>query len=209
MNSFTRVSVNSAISYSGNGDEDTFEEIITSKSLQQGRTTSISANENLTFIYRHDWIEARLGGVVGYNRAWYTIQTNQNPETWNNQVTGEVNATLPLQMEIKTDGQYYIYHGYSDGYNENKFIWNAEIAQPLLKGKLNLRLKVYDILNKSKNISRTTTDNYVQDSWSNTLGRYVMLSLTFKFGNFGDAGKFMPGPGGRGGRGPMGPPPGR
>jgi len=209
LNSFTRVSVNSAMSYSGNGEVKTPEEILASNALQEGRTTSISANENLSFVYRYDWIEARLGGVVGYNRAWYSIQTNQNAETWNNQVTGELNVTLPFKMEVKTDGRYYIYHGYSDGYNENKFIWNAEIAQSFWKNKFSLRLKVYDILNKSKNINRTTTDNYVQDSWSNTLGRYVMLSLTFKFGNFGEAGKFMPGPGGRGGRGPMGPPPGR
>ncbi len=216
MNSFTRFSASSALSYSGNGDAKTFEEILASKALQEGRTTSIGINENLSFVYRNNWIETRLGGVIGYNRAWYTISTKQNAETWNNQVTAEINGDLPWNMEVKTDGRYYIYHGYSDGYNENKFVWNAEVAQSFFNSKLTLRLKVYDILNKSQNINRTTTENYVQDSLSNTLGRYVMLSLTFKFGNFGEAGKHMPGPGGRrGGMGgpgaggpPMGPPPG-
>jgi len=216
MNSFTRFSANSSLSYSGSGDAKTLEEILASKGLQEGRTTSLGINENLTFVYRNNWLETRLGGVIGYNRAWYTIQTNQNTETWNNQITAEINADFPWQMEVKTDGRYFIYHGYSDGYNENKFVWNAEIAQPFFNSKLTLRVKVYDILNKSQNINRTTTDNYVQDSWSNTLGRYVMVSLTFKFGSFGNMGRRMPGPGGRrGGMGgpgaggpPMGPPPG-
>ena len=45
---------------------------------------------------------------------------------------------------------------------------------------------------------------------NNTLGRYIMLSFTYRFGNFGEAGQQMRsrmGQGGPGGR--MGPPGGR
>ena len=63
--------------------------------------------------------------------------------------------------------------------------WNAEISQSFLKKKLTLVFKVYDILNQSKNNYRTTTDNYVEDVYNNTLGQYFMLSLTYRFGNFG------------------------
>ena len=55
----------------------------------------------------------------------------------------------------------------------------------------------------------TDTANYHQETFNNTLGRYIILSFTWRFGNFGKAGENMrsrmPGPG-RGG--PMGPPPG-
>ena len=67
---------------------------------------------------------------------------------------------------------------------------------------------MYDILNQSRNTYRMTTDNYVQDTQNNTLGRYVMASLTFRFGTFGgQRGGGMRGPGGPGGpgRGPGGP----
>jgi len=40
---------------------------------------------------------------------------------------------------------------------------------------------------------------------NNTLGRYVILSLTYRFGNFDNANKGRR----RGPGGPMGPPPGR
>ena len=49
-----------------------------------------------------------------------------------------------------------------------------------------------------------TTDNYYQETRNNTLGRYVILSFTWRFGNFGKAGQQMRermGGGGRGGRG--------
>ena len=46
----------------------------------------------------------------------------------------------------------------------------------------------------------------MQDTQNNTLGRYVMLSLTYRFGNFGGQRGGMRGPGGPGGpgRGPGG-----
>ena len=60
---------------------------------------------------------------------------------------------------------------------------------------------------QAKNLMVTTTDNYYQETRNNTLGRYIMLSFTWRFGNFGEAGKQMKsrmggGPGGfRGGPG--------
>ncbi|MDE5955063.1 MAG: hypothetical protein K2G80_01015, partial [Bacteroidales bacterium] len=70
-----------------------------------------------------------------------------------------------------------------------------------------LALNAYHILNQSKNLSITDASNYHQELRNNTLGRYVILSLTYRFGNFGKGRGGMAG--GPGGRGPMGPPPGR
>ena len=36
-----------------------------------------------------------------------------------------------------------------------------------------------------------STDNYYSETRNNTLGRYVMLSFTWRFGNFGEANKKM------------------
>ena len=76
---------------------------------------------------------------------------------------------------------------------------------------MTIALKAYDIFNQAKNLSVTDASNYHQEVINNTLGRYIILSLTWRFGNFGKAGKQMQqryggGPGGPGGgmRGPMG-----
>jgi len=64
-------------------------------------------------------------------------------------------------------------------------VWNAEISKLLFKNSATLRLKVFDILNESKSVWRTTTDNYIEDVQNNTLQQYFMLSFTWRFGNFG------------------------
>ena len=72
------------------------------------------------------------------------------------------------------------------------------------KDRFTLALNAYDILDQAKNLSISDSSNYHTETLNNTLGRYIIVSLTYRFGNFGGRN------GGRGpgmGRGPMGPPP--
>lgn len=196
--SFTRGSVTSTLSYTGDNPEaTTFEEI--RDYLVGGRTTTMSLTENLTFVFRNDYLETRLGASASYNKAWYEIAAQARADTWNNSVFAEVNATLPWGMEIGSDARYNYYIGYEPGFGDPVLTWNAEISQLFLKDKMTLRFKVYDILNQAKNNYRTTTDNYVEDTYNNTLGQYFIISLVYRFGNFN---KMM-----GGGRGPGGPRP--
>lgn len=193
--SFTRGSVTSSLSYTGdNPDATTFDEI--RDYLVGGRTTSMSLSENLTLVYRNDYIETRLGASASYRKAWYEIASQARADTWDNSVFAEVNATLPWGMEIRTDARYNYYIGYDEGFGEPELTWNAEISQLFLKKKMTLRFKVYDILNQAKNNYRTTTDNYVEDTYNNTLGQYFMISLVYRFGNFDSmmGGRRGPGP---------------
>ena len=192
--SFTRGSVTSSLSYTGDNPEaETFDEI--QDYLVGGRTTSMSVSENLTLVYRNDFIETRLGASASYSKAWYEIASQARADTWDNSVFAEVNATMPWGMEFRTDARYNYYIGYEAGYGDPELTWNAEISQLFLKNKMTLRFKVYDILNQSRNNYRTTTDNYVEDTYNNTLGQYFMISLVYRFGNF-DKGGFRRGPGG-------------
>ncbi|HIR32676.1 MAG TPA: TonB-dependent receptor [Candidatus Coprenecus merdigallinarum] len=185
--SFTRGSVSSSVSYTGDNPEaTTFEEI--RDYLIGGRTTSMSVSENLTFVYRNDYIETRLGASASYRKAWYEIASQARADTWDNSVFAEVNATLPWGMELRTDARYNYYIGYESGFGEPELMWNAEISQLFLKDRMTLRFKVYDILNQAKNNYRTTTDNYVEDTYNNTLGQYFTISLVYRFGNFGKMG---------------------
>ena len=195
---FTRGSVTSSLSYTGDNPEaETFEQI--QDYLIGGRTTSMSLSENITFVFRNDYIETRLGASASYRKAWYEIASQARADTWDNAVFAEVNATLPWGMELRTDARYNYYVGYEVGFGEPELMWNAEISQLFLKDKMTLRFKVYDILNQAKNNYRTTTDNYVEDTYNNTLGQYFMISLVYRFGNFDKMMGGRRGPGGPGG----------
>lgn len=123
--------------------------------------------------------------------------SNINP-TWNNQVDASMNWTVPGGINLIADVDYNWYNGYTTP-QEDEVVLNAEITKLLFKNKFTLALKAYDILGQSKNLSVTDASNYHLETRNNTLGRYIILSLTYRFGNFG-------GPGGHGGpgRGPGG-----
>ena len=45
-----------------------------------------------------------------------------------------------------------------------------------------LGLKVADILNQTRNMRRTVSAEYVEDTYSKILGRFFLFSISFNFG---------------------------
>ena len=133
---------------------------------------------------------------------WYTLNKEVAP-TWNNQADGSMNWTIPGGINLIAEAKYNWYNGYTTP-QEDEIILNAEITKLLFKKKFTLALKAYDILGQSKNLSVSDASNYHLETRNNTLGRYIILSLTYRFGNFNNQGGGQRrGPGGFGG-GPHG-----
>ena len=176
-----------------------------SKSFTTNTIQTVSFTQRLRLTYRNDFVEITAGGRTRMNKSWYTLANANQQTTWNNQVDASMNWTIPGGINIIADMNYNWYRGYSTP-QESEIILNAEITKLLFKKKFTLALKAYDILNQSKNLSVTDASNYHQEVINNTLGRYVILSLTYRFGNFNGNGQQRPGPGGFGGprRPPMG-----
>lgn len=162
---------------------------------------TMSFTQRLRLTYRNDFVELTLGGRTRMSKSWYTMENSNLQATWNNQVDGSMNWTIPGGINLIADVDYNWYEGYTTE-QEDEIILNAEITKLLFKNKFTLALKAYDILGQSKNLSVTDASNYHQETRNNTLGRYIILSLTYRFGNFGGAAGGR-GPGGFGG--PMGP----
>lgn len=162
----------------------------------ENKYQTVSINENLRFTYRDDLLEFIVGGRIRYSKSWYEINTREITPTWSNNIYSTINYT-PNLWAFKTDVNYNFFRGYDEGYNEPTFILNASVSRRVLKEKATIELKAYDILNQSKNTYRTVSDNYIKDVTNNSLGRYVILSFTYRFGNMGG-----PKGGPMGGRGP-------
>lgn len=146
-------------------------------------TTSLVFTERLRFTYRSDNLEVSLGGHTRMTKSWYTVGVSGQDARWNNQVDASVNWTLPLGFSIMADGRYNWYNGYSQP-QDDEFILNAELAKKFYKDKFTLALRGYDLLNQAKNIYVKDEANSHVETRNNTLGRYVLLSLTFRFGKF-------------------------
>ena len=177
------------------------------------RNTSLSfnINESPGITYRPDNFEIEL-------RPRYSLQTTHNSLQSSNDQTvhrygGFLNATYytPWGLTIQTDVNYSATSGYATGYNTRTWMWNATISQQFLRSKaLTLAVKVYDLLNQQNNIRRTITANYIDDIEYDSLTRYFMVTLSYRFNTFGKGnepsggGDFMRrghgGPGGVSGR---------
>ena len=161
------------------------------------RTQTMNFTQRLRLTYRNDFVEVTLGGRTRMSKSWYTMENSQLKATWNNQADMSMNWTIPGGINLIADLDYNWYNGYTTP-QEDEYVLNAEITKQLFKKKFTLALKAYDILGQSKNLSVTDSANYHQEVRNNTLGRYIILSLTYRFGNFNHNGQ---------NRGPMGGPP--
>ena len=179
-----------------------YSDLSASDDFVNNKTQTMSFTQRLRLTYRNDFVEVTVGGRTRMNKSWYTMKNSQLEATWNNQVDASMNWTIPGGINIISDVDYNWYDGYTSD-PENEIILNAEITKLLFKNKCTLALKAYDILGQSKNLSVSDSANYHIETRNNTLGRYIILSLTYRFGNFGGPGGGR-GPGGPGGHGPMG-----
>ena len=168
----------------------------------ENNTQTLSFTQRLRFTYRNDLVEFTLGGRTRMNKSWYTMENSQLDATWNNQLDFSMNWTIPGGLNIISDLDYNWYEGYTTE-QPDEFVLNAEITQSVFKKKCTLAVKAYDILGQSKNLSVSDSANYHLETRNNTLGRYIIVSLTYRFGTFGGSnGGGHRGPGGFGG--PMG-----
>ena len=165
---------------------------------------AISLTERLRVTYRTDNLELTASGRTRFNNSKNTLSETPTT-TWNNQVRLTANWTWDQPgLTFKGEGNYNWYAGYTTP-QDDEYVLNAEIQKLLFNKKVTLAVKCYDILGQAKQLSVTDSINYHQERLTNTLGRYIIFSLTYRFGTMDRSN--MRGPGGPGG--PGGPPPGR
>lgn len=162
--------------------------------FSQNKTQTLGFTQRLRLTYRNDFVELNVGGRTRMSKSWYTLKDKVQP-TFNNQVDGSMNWTIPGGINLIAEVNYNWYNGYTTE-QEDEIILNAEITKLLFKKKFTLALKAYDILGQSKNLSVNDASNYRLETRNNTLGRYIILSLTYRFGNFNGNGQQRRGPGG-------------
>lgn len=178
----------------------------------RNNSTSFSLRESPGVTYRPDNFEIELRPYYGLQTTHNSVQkkANQTVHTYGGRFDGTYYT--PWGLTLQTDVNYSATSGYAAGYDTRTWRWNASLSQQFLRSKaLTLAIKVYDILNQRNNISRSVNANYTQDTEYNSLTRYFMVTLSYRFNSFGKGnepqggGDFMHrGPGGPGHR-PGGP----
>ena len=90
--------------------------------------------------------------------------------------------TLPWKIEFGTDMKMFSRRGYNESsMNTNDLIWNAQQTRSFCKGKLLATITGFDILGQLSSTYYNVNSQGSSEYWGNSLNRYVMLSLKYKF----------------------------
>ncbi|MDE6512696.1 MAG: outer membrane beta-barrel family protein, partial [Muribaculaceae bacterium] len=91
-------------------------------------------------------------------------------------------AKLPWEMELRSDLKVEWKRGYELAeMNRAQWLWNAELQKSILKGNLTFKLVGRDILGQIRSYSLHVNAQGRYESWTNTIGRYAMLSVIYRF----------------------------
>ena len=170
-NLWTRSALNNGISY-----------LNVNSNFEENQTTNLNFGLSNRLSYRLDDFEATASLALSYRRTWYSSESLENLSLWTNRASGSVNWTINKTWNIASDVTHRFFIGYSEGYGRSQTIWNASLSKTFYHKKMTARVKIYDILKSNKSISRTNAENYYQDVRNNTLGRYLMFTLLYRFG---------------------------
>jgi len=149
-------------------------------------THSLNLRERLTGSFRTDLLDVSLNASVNYMLAQNSFRTSSNRETFDYEFGGNTNVNLPYNTYFSTDINYRIYTGYSEGFNNNNVIWNAQVSKNFLKNNsATVRLKIYDILRQQSSLTRSITETAMSDTEYNTLGSYFMVHFVYRINTLG------------------------
>jgi hypothetical protein len=133
-----------------------------------------------------DKLNISFGVNLDYNNTKYSLQSAMNTNYLSQDYNTSFDWQLPKLFFLSSDFTYTINSQRAAGFNTKVPIWNASISKQFLRyNRGELKLSAADLLNRNIGISRTTNQNYIEDSRTNTLRRFFMLSFTYSLSKTG------------------------
>ena len=114
------------------------------------------------------------------NKGTYA-SANQTGQ-WQHQLKGKLDWTLPLRLHINTSINYHNYAGYVSSKRENWIMLDSEVERSFLKkDNLSIALALHDVFNQNNGFLQEYSATALTQTYQQTLGRYAMLSLRYRF----------------------------
>ena len=177
INTFTNVNYQNNVAFLYNQD---------TKNNDRNTSTGLTLGERVTGSYRNDWFEFSLNGSINYTAERNKLRPENNQEPYTYSYGASTNITMPWKMTLATDIANQSRRGYRDSsMNRDELIWNAQLAQSLLKGAATVSFEVYDILRQQSNISRSLSADMRSVSEYNGINSYCMVHFIYRLNIFG------------------------
>ena len=133
--------------------------------------SNISPNLDFTVIYQ---------GNYNITRNTHTV-TSQG-DYYSHTLGLRLNAVAAHGVVVREEVNHNYQGNQSSNFNQNAVLWNTSLGKKVMKNQNGeIRVTVTDALRQDRSVGRSFTENYIQDSRDQTLGRFVQAVFTYTF----------------------------
>lgn len=145
-------------------------------------TYNLTLSESFSVSYKSENFDQRLQANVAFNITRNNLSNEGDLGTSNLGVKSSSSVKLPYDITVQNEISYTYNHGYSAAFKNSELLWNLAVSKQFLKKKAGtVKLQCYDLLGDRNNLLRVVSGNYISDTKTNMIGRYVLLSFNFRF----------------------------
>lgn len=142
-----------------------------------GLTLSSNVSERLDF---------SLASRTNYNYTNNSLENQINNDYWQQQTQFRINWLFGPGFILRSEASHWLYAGLSGDFDQNFLLWNLSLGKKLFaQDRGELSLVVFDLLNQNNNVSRNITETYIEDSATQALTQYIMLTFKYDLRHFG------------------------
>jgi hypothetical protein len=125
-------------------------------------------------------VDLKAGFYYRINRTSFSLEENLNRKYTTQKYFGMVDFDISKRFNVNTQLDYIFYDDKSFDIHQEIPIWNAAISYSLSNNNNIVKLVFIDLLNKNVDVLRRSTQNFFEETELQSLGRYVILSYTYR-----------------------------
>lgn len=130
--------------------------------------------------YRDTLLEITTSSLIYWNQVKYSL----NHELNQNYLTGSFSTSFSgyirnsWQLDVRFRYRIFDRDLFQD--SQNIGLLHLSLSRFIFAGRGNISVEIHDLLNQNQRISFTNGSTYIQESRTESLGRYLMLKFTYK-----------------------------
>ncbi|MEL7001197.1 MAG: outer membrane beta-barrel protein [Bacteroidota bacterium] len=153
------------------------ENISNTYALNSGFVISSNVSENVDFTVSY---------TANYNIVDNTFQSQQDDNYLSQNLGTKLNLIFGKGFVFRNDLNYQKFSGFTDDFNLDFVLWNMSFGKKFLKDQRGeLQLSVFDLLAQNNSVSRENTEGFIEETRTQVLRQYFMLTFTYTFRKFG------------------------
>lgn len=130
-------------------------------------------------------VDYNLSYQIDGSRVQNSIQSETNNQYFTQTLGVKLNFIFPKGLVFRNETYFQKYTGLNDAFDTSYTLWSMGVAKKFLKDdRGELELSVFDLLGQNQSFDQTVTAQYVQESQTQVLQRYFMLTFSYQIRRF-------------------------